>query len=251
MGLAAVKWDDEAGFEAADAPAGGGGLAPAARARLMQAQEAQLHLRADDPRVFAEVGWAVRLLLCGGGTVGEQDTARRLLGLPLDWKRAEGDAVCGGVRGSALAMLAVRGTLGSGVDLRRRVQAAQAYQAARYELATGCGPAQPRSVLGGWQGGGHGGRFSAEPSEAACAREVEARRLCRAVEAAWAAEADGLALARVVERIVVGGETLSGQDPLLAGLTRGTSVRQRARVTAALLCRALDVADRALTGGCP
>ena len=249
MGLAAVKWDDEAGFEARAAETGGR-LAPAARARLMQAQQAQLHLRADDPGVFADVGAAMRLLLSGSGTAAEQDAARRVMGLPMDWKRASGDPVCGGVRGSALAALAVRGTLGAGVELRRRVMAAQAYQAARYELAVGVGPAQPRSVLGQWQGG-RPGPAAGDASEAACVREMEARRLCRSVEAAWAAEADGVALARVVERIVVGGETLSGQDPLLAGLTRGTSVRQRARVTAALLCRALDVADKALTGGCP
>lgn len=247
MGLAAVKWDDQVGGALGTAPAGGGGLAPAARARLMRARDAQLHLRADDPTVFADLGAAVRLLLSGGGTVGEQDQARRVLGLPLDWKRAVGDPVCGGARGSALAALAVRGTLGAGADLRRRVAAAQAYQRARYQLAVGVGPAQPRSVLGRWQAGSGG-----EPDfEAGCAREADARALCRVVEAAWRREADGLALARVVERIVVAGETLSGQDPLLAGLTRGTSMRQRARVTGALLCRALDVADRALTGGCP
>lgn len=232
--------------------AGGGGLPAAARARLMAAQEAQLHLRADDPAVFADVGAAVRLLLGGGGTAGEQDQARRALGLPLDWKRPEGDPVCGGARGSALSVLAVRGTLGSGVELARRVRAAQAYQAARWQLAVSVGPARPRSVMERWQGGGGAGwGGTGAAAEAACARELEARALCRCVEAAWRAEADGLALARVVERIVVEGETLSGQDPLLAGLTRGVSGRSKRRVAGALLCRALDVAAEALTGRCP
>lgn len=239
--------DDGAGFVG-----GAGGLPAAARARLLAAQSAQLHLRADDPQVFADVGGAVRLLIEGRGTAFEQNQARRVLGLPLDWRRPEGDPVCGGARGSALSVLAVRGTLGAGVELARRVRAAQAYQAARWQLAVSVGPARPRSVMERWQGGAGGGwAGTGAAAEAGCARELEARALCRMVEAAWRAEPDGLALARVVERIVVEGETLSGQDPLLAGLTRGISERSKRRVAGTLLCRALDVASGALTGRCP
>jgi hypothetical protein len=208
-----------------------GSLDQAAKSVLLEAQVAALAARSRDPDAFAIVGGAVRILATGQG---DQAWACSVLDLPPDW--ASGGRLRKPQRGSALAALMARGTLGKGGLARRRFFTAVAYEGARETLARASGAGYASSPLGRMVGGS--GRSNpacdGEVAMMIALRERAARDLCRSMEARLAREADGRELLRVVERVVIDGAALSAAVEELGLLRPDKACGRRLR-------RALDV----------